>query len=283
MDQQHSSSIREAFNVAAAKVAIDFPAALHHFVAVTEDDVVFVSPDLSQQNLNERDFGYLREIFVDDLKQDEDLKACGFVDRHPDLGHVKAIGMKMAQHKISDAEFWWNFDHEVGHLVVPNGLGHDCLFLAEATAETYAALRHVQRYGAEDDYIQRVNLARVENLVGGGDWWIYYYHPQMLDKVDELKQQCDLSLLTPRETVELTMQIVDQCAWNDQTRDKIQSAALGIQKESGIAGKGELKALYHTEKDPDVVRFYQDVLAALYPEAKPSHRPAAQQLMRNGV
>ncbi len=282
MSEQRKSLVN-TFNAAAAKVAVDFPIALRNLVAVTEHEVVFVSPDLERQHLTKTDFGYLREIFADDLNQDEDLQACGFVDHQPYLGDIKVVCMNMARQERLDAEFWWNFDHEVGHLVVPNGLSHDCLFLAEATAETYAALRHIQRYGSEDDYIQGVNLARAENLAEGGDASIYYYHPQMLDKVDELKDQCDLSMLSPQETVELTIKIVDQCAWNDQTRENIYAASLRIQREERIATKGELRALYHAESDPNVARFYQDFLAALYPEPKPASQPAARPLMRHGV
>src|SRR5690606_17476923 len=43
------SSITESFNTAAAKEVFDYPEALSHFVVSTEEQIVFISPQIEQE------------------------------------------------------------------------------------------------------------------------------------------------------------------------------------------------------------------------------------------
>lgn len=282
MDQHHHSNIREAFNAAAAQAVKAFPEVLRHLVVTTVDDVVFTSPEILSSGVTRADLDTVRTMFVKHWAVHKMIDAsCGELCDWPFGDHGVAIGINADARDVVNSQLWWNFDHELGHLIVPNGNDADSLPMRECIAETYAALRHAQRHGVESEYIKDVNLGRANTIIGGYDAAVHYYHPLALDKVETLKTQTDLSMLSAQETVDLTTQIVTECFWSgDNVRSKIQSAANDLNE--GYVTETRLVDLFSKANDVVVARFYQDVLAHRYPDTKPPTNSVPKRLMKDG-
>lgn len=91
------------------------------------------------------------------------------------------------------------FDHEAGHLLCENGLGE--MNLRERTADAYAALRHIQRFGKDSPAIRRLIDKRAVELVFGDG--VEHFTAPLVEKIIADAQTTDFSALTPAETAAL--------------------------------------------------------------------------------
>lgn len=265
---ENRKNILKEFNTAAAKAVADHPVALRHFVATTEDEVVFISKEIENNGFNSHYFDDIREYFAEKWKADSDITASCRSFENDTINDIHAIGIKVGKLEYADMQFWWDFAHEVGHLVVPGGTEGVSLAKEECIAETYAALYHAQKYGANSDFIEIANLERARNVACGWRDAVSYYHPKALDAVAVLSMQCDLSRLTPQETVAITRQITEEFSFSTRTRHRIQLAARKLWKNEANMTEAALEGFRDAEKNPDVARFYQDVLTHRFGRVK---------------
>ncbi len=266
--QENRKSLLNDFNAAAAKVAADYPAALRHLVATTEGEVVFISKEIKKHGFGLQSFDDIRDFFVEGWNANNTISATCWSFDNDTINDIRAIGIKVGNLEYADMQFWWDFAHEVGHLVVPGGTGDVSLAKMECIAETYAALSHAQKYGANSSFIASWNLERANNVACGWADAVSYYHPKVLEAVETLSMQCDLSRLTPQETVDITKRIAEEFSFNSRTRHSIEYAARKLWKDEKNMTEAALMGFRNAEKNPDVARFYQDVLTHRFGSVK---------------
>jgi hypothetical protein len=136
-------------------------------------------------------------------------------------------------------------DHELGHLVVKNGMlagGH----LGECAADAYAALRHVQRFGKETDLFQNYN--RAYTIVLG--FSRIHYTDHVTQKVKQLAQETDITGLSLTETAALAGDIALAHQLDLAVLDKITAAyrpvAAACERQIG-SRKDIVAALYQQD------------------------------------
>jgi hypothetical protein len=99
---------------------------------------------------------------------------------------------------------YFTFDHELGHTIVRPG--------SERAADAYAALRHLQRFGADTESLRSIALFRALGAAGNSndDSCIDHYTAPVLQAVIKTAARQDVTRLTPLETVRLAEKIVAQ-------------------------------------------------------------------------
>jgi hypothetical protein len=96
-------------------------------------------------------------------------------------------------------------DHELGHLLAKNGgRSLESLTRHENVADTYAALRHFQRFGMDSPAIAHQVLWRAQRVVSlTGGRHEEHFTGFVLEKLLAEKDSLNIQNLTPRETVAL--------------------------------------------------------------------------------
>lgn len=102
------------------------------------------------------------------------------------------------------------FDHELGHALIPDGIGlaagrnrHECI------ADAYAVIRHFQRYGADSPVIDAIVANRSFDLVFRG--WAYgrdHFTSPVTEKILAQRHEIPWDNLTPQETADMTRKFV---------------------------------------------------------------------------
>lgn len=110
-------------------------------------------------------------------------------------------------------------DHEIGHHVVENGRGKGA-HLGEVAADTFATLRHIQRYGMGSDL--PVHMSKAPSMVFGVS--PIHYTANATERAWELAKQQDITKLSLRETAELAAKIADECHLQNQRFYKLSAA-----------------------------------------------------------
>jgi hypothetical protein len=95
-------------------------------------------------------------------------------------------------------------NHELGHLVVPGGIGGEKTEtnanFKEAAADVFACLRH-----RGDDIIDRLAWKRAINFIGHAE--TEHFTSFALENLKTLRQKTDFKTLTPQQAVELSLTI----------------------------------------------------------------------------
>ncbi len=91
------------------------------------------------------------------------------------------------------------FDHEVGHLLLKHGITGEGA-LVEASADAYAAIRSIQRFGGPEAIADMAMGVRAFNSVRSGDG---YLNTTVIDEIIQESKRTDFSKLSAAETVEL--------------------------------------------------------------------------------
>lgn len=93
-----------------------------------------------------------------------------------------------------------SFDHELGHLLTREGFNFNPQHpQGEASADAYAALRHLQRFGTDGKTLEHASFKRALHFIMTGD--IFYLTSPVIDAINNDKKSIDFSGLTPLETV----------------------------------------------------------------------------------
>lgn len=209
----------QVFNNLAQKVAREFPDVMNELIAVTEKEVVFISPVLKEQGLRPRHLSDVVHFFKDYMQQNPTTTAA-FTSLKFDNGEKFPVMALNAGYNASRplVEVMWSIQHEIGHLVVPGGNDFNATITArECIAETYAALRHAQTCAADDTYIEAHSVSRARNIFSGQAQAEFYYHPYALQMVDALKGSTALRTATSAEIVQLTLDIVAANRFDEET------------------------------------------------------------------
>lgn len=101
-------------------------------------------------------------------------------------------------------------DHEIGHQICRGGyaVGN----YSECVADVYAAIRHMQRFGAESPYIRNMVDTRAVELFFRGDSGIHFTSQVLKDLFSEVDAGRDFSGMSIKETAEAARVFVEKCS-----------------------------------------------------------------------
>lgn len=124
------------------------------------------------------------------------------------MTHLKGV-----PEELDDAEMWQRFvlDHELGHAVTMRGtdrslaVDHDFTNLLECMADSYALIRHYQRYGEDSGFGEYLASLRTTAAIYQGD--IGHYSTEAIETVIALNKDGKLADLTPEQSRDLAVEI----------------------------------------------------------------------------
>lgn len=138
------------------------------------------------------------------------------------------------------------FDHEVGHIVTAYGsknpMSHT---LHECCADAYAALRQMQRYGADTPAAAALLLGRAQRLVSlQGSRHGEHFTSFVLDQVIETAQTLPVQKLSPAQTAQLATRLALAHTPNDQIVTNLMETFAPFQEQ--LAAQDGSDAPYRT-------------------------------------
>jgi hypothetical protein len=99
------------------------------------------------------------------------------------------------------------FDHELGHILTKRSEQNSAFPLSECSADAFAAIRHIQRFGNETGVLEHVAWYRAFKLVDRGQ--SLHFTTPVIDKIIFDSRTQDFSKLSPLETVEAAKKYAD--------------------------------------------------------------------------
>jgi hypothetical protein len=158
-------------------------------------------------------------------------------------------------------------DHELGHAVAENGRhNRNSHTLHECVADSFAALRHIQRFGGNTTSLEKLMLHRAQRLVSlQGHRHAEHFTGFTLEKILEIKDKADIQRLSPAQTKALATRMALAHTPNDEIVLKIAKAFKPFQQllEQGATGDLALRKLAHivlTTKDYETFKWGAPVL-----------------------
>lgn len=132
------------------------------------------------------------------------------------LGKNAPIGQKLS----------FVLDHEIGHAVTAYGRASaHSKTLHECCADAYAAMRQIQRFGAETGAVSDLRLRRAQRIVSlQGPRHAAHFTSFTLDKVLEVAQTTPLQKLSAEQTARLAERIAIAHTPNDHVVDNVAKA-----------------------------------------------------------
>lgn len=202
-------SLTETFNREVKKALTDFPQLQGRFMFINapEDNAIL---DIDREMLGIRSDRELQGL-LSQIKATAEKAGSSMATKLGrdtlDVLVFTPLPFKMFTGKDQSAEMeaMAVFDHELGHLVVPGGYFSKDPTLRETAADTFAVLRHIQRYGDDSKAIEKAGWRRAFDFVTSGD--AGHFTMLTVDEVAKLKDTLDIKNMTPTQTVELASRL----------------------------------------------------------------------------
>ncbi len=201
-------SLREIFNHEVQKATEDFPQLKGRFLFINLPDAdTVISVDPSRVNLRH---GELQHI-ADSIAATAEKAGSSLATKIPNTGlSVMAytpLPFKMftGRDQSDVMESMAVFDHELGHLVVEGAFFSKDSCYRETAADTFAVLRHIQRYGDESRAIEKAGWRRAFDFVMSGDRG--HFTTLAIDELAQLKDKLDIKAMTPDQTIKLAQRL----------------------------------------------------------------------------
>ncbi len=261
-------SLTQIFNETAEKAHDAFPLAFQAMVIfqTSADAPLYVSPEFAEHLTKNIDA--VRTAIHNTGKEMERMNAAGLASPYFPVGGK--IAQMIALQDNPGGVFTRNYtpemravyvlDHEIGHHVVKNGRGHGP-HLAEAAADAFASLRHIQRYGQATDFFDYVNKS---SMVVLGHSPIHYTMDTMT-RVRELAWEQDISKLSLQETARLAERIAQENHIEQRKLDKIAQAFTGAAKvyAEKLGTKNEIVAKTYAQDPASYDLFLRETLKVM--------------------
>jgi len=226
----------EAFNSSAKLMHKTFPNQLRNLLIVSTKEPLFISPEIAE-HLSKYP-NAIKKAIEKETKLMKKLNATGIAYKFYFLENkrLKLIGINL---NISTPQQYPNTsknmmaigiaDHELGHLVVKNGVPTRLLsshHTAECAADSFAALRHVQRFGTKTGWFKTYNRAHtiIFNLSP------IHYTSAVIQKIENLRKIKDISKLSLKETAKLAEEIASKYAIKPEAMARINKAFENLSK-----------------------------------------------------
>ncbi|MDY0009940.1 MAG: hypothetical protein RBS08_09560 [Bdellovibrionales bacterium] len=161
--------------------------------------------------------------------------------------------------RVSEAqEMHFIFDHEFAHAHIPSGAS-DNRFLAENTADAYALIRHIQRFGNKTPLTDEIVGFRARDTVFRANGIFNFSCPAM-EHILDMRKTVDFAALTPAQTSGLAEQIALEYTPDGDMLKRLYTSFSPLQKNSTLQ---ELEQLAVTTKDAEVLKWSATVLKAV--------------------
>jgi hypothetical protein len=251
-------SLAQIFNVTAAAAYKAFPQELDNLVvllAPTAETPVYVSPGIADQLT--KNIAAVKEAVAERAELMRIHNASGIAHKYYPLAGtvVKMIALNENVRGLFSPRYTKEMrailvlDHEIGHLAVKTGHtsnGH----LNECSADAYATLRHIQRFGKNTDQAKAHGDRNARSIVLFRD--AEHYTTDTVQRVRQLSAEMDISGLSLHETADLAEKIADECCLDSETLEKIRIAFLPVNNAclTGMGSRREiLGKLYAEDRD----------------------------------
>jgi len=195
---------------------------------------VYVAPEIAKQLA--KNTNAIRKAAKKIKKDMSNKKVSGivypryFLKQHP----IKVIMVNKKVASIFSAQYTEEMKatdgltHEIGHLIVKNGLASLMLsrrHLAECSASAYSALRHIQIFGKKTDLFEYYGNNANAIVLGTSP---IHYTAEVIQKIKQLSEKMDISALSLPETRKLAEKIAQENKLNRKTLKKIIKAFLPV-------------------------------------------------------
>jgi len=226
-------SLAQMFNTSAATAHAAFPNELENLIVLTTSlkyPIIYAAPEIIDHLTN--NIAAVKEALKNCTNH---LNAKNIVGTSNHSYFLKGEKIKIiALNKSSinnnstssTQKITYIFEHEMGHLVIKNGLSPD-KHLAECAADAYAALRHIQIFGKKTDFFEYYS-DRASTIVLGIS--PIHYTDDVIEKVKQLSEKINISNLSLSETTKLAEKIAQENNLNKETLQKISKAFLPVKK-----------------------------------------------------
>lgn len=230
----------ENFNETAAKAFVAFPHELGRLVVLAvpaQNTPVFISPAIAEQL--SANTAAIKEAVAEAHEILERTGWTALASSDHDVGGTLVDLIAMPSTPIADRyterftqEMMedFAFDHELGHLILPNG--QPCKGASEnkseSAADAFAMLRHIQRYGKETDLPELYYTAKAAHIVVKKETTHYTSDTiqRVIEKANELG---DAFLQMPLEEVaKIAAEIANEKTLDDFTLGYVRLNYLGV-------------------------------------------------------
>lgn len=202
-------SLTETFNREVKKALTDFPQLQGRFMFINapEDNTVL---NIDKEMLGISSDRQLQRI-VDDIKHTAEKAGSSMATKlgrdSLDVLVYTPLPFKMftGKDQTQEMEAMAVFDHELGHLVVRGGYFSQDPTLRETAADTFAVLRHIQRYGDESKAIEKAGWRRAFDFIVSGD--AGHFTMLTIDEVAKLQDKLDIKNMSPQQTADLASRL----------------------------------------------------------------------------
>lgn len=283
---------KKTFKAAAAPAHFDFHAAVAeayaqnlemansvYFVDISKGQVAHPDPDTLREVLafiSDSDAGkkFLQPQIQDCLKNKASYCHFGGASNFVYI-YTGDDRQQFFSPRVSRAqEMTFIFDHEFAHAHIQSG-GSDNRFLAETTADAYALIRHIQRFGGNTPLATEVVATRARDTAFRPNG-IFNFSCAALEYIVQNPDKIDYAALTPAQTSALAETIAQQHAPDGPLLKRLHSAFNPLHQN----GSPETLAKISLEtKDADVLKWSATVLKALLnksilpPQDQPEMKP----------
>lgn len=174
----------------------------------------------------------------------------------------------LLSHLPQTQRLYFILDHEIGHIVTPTGKPDKTksATLHEATADVFASLRHIQRFGRETGAVEDLLLLRAQRMVSlRGERHPEHFTSFVLEKLLEELSGLKIENLSPQQTATLASKIAESHTPPDRRISRIAAAFAPFRDVLAANGGGDdpyrvLAAIILGSRDPDVVKCGAPVL-----------------------
>jgi hypothetical protein len=282
-------SLAQEFNETAAAAYAAFPAQLARLAILLASDTeapVYVSPQVAQELT--KSTSAIRQAVATYAGILKAKNAAGLSERNALLAGTPVNLIALDSENIpglfngrftKEMRAIFNLDHEIGHHIVRNGLPSPekgvTLHKAEAAADAFAALRHIQRFGKNTGQAgnRAENIAYCIILFSDMVHYTSGAIQRAFGIADEMGD--DFFNLPLQETAELAAKIADETALDGLTLKKIAEAYLpiaGYCRASMGSPQEIVRKLYDPEATEALAVFCQGTVTVM---ANPVHRSDA--------
>lgn len=220
-------SLKEIFNETAAGAMNDFPDKLHNlYVGNQTGEPIYVSPKAAGM-MTKHQKSKVRKLAKRTIYgMSTDFNIGKFFGPREKLTLV-CVNDEGGSGYVSNnypviMDAIGSLDHELGHQIIEGGFG-DAKHLGESIANAYAALRHIQRFGDTTDFFTSCPYRKTRDVIEG-QWPDIYYSAAVMQKIDGLRKEIDITALTPRETAERAGEIARDYSFSEKILNRIVDA-----------------------------------------------------------
>jgi len=214
------------FNKAARKAMKDHPELRGNtlFVDAANDDFAEIERVLLKSSVDEDDIDDLEKTMRDAKR----LKTA--FHQEYDRGRKKPLHVIVFhpdKHPVFGTEYGarddaGTFDHETGHALSPHSIGT----LSENTADAYAAIRHMQRFGGDTDDLDYAAWKRAAIFIFSGV--TSHLTTLTLDKIVCDAATADFISLTPSETLRIAEEYANKHTPSQERLEKLKEDFSGL-------------------------------------------------------